>query len=145
MYIFAQHCGLCGGSDTVGVILGTHIHERPQYSGAIDVGTNGEIVLAGNGRILACSSSGRPLLLKALRSNLGCALTAPLKPFILIMKPVPAKWMLLARKRQREFAVPGFSTLLLNFIKTISLISAADSAATPTIFTPGVKRTYGQD
>lgn len=48
------------GSDTVGVILGTHIHERPQYSGAIDVGTNGEIVLAGNGRILACSTAAGP-------------------------------------------------------------------------------------
>ncbi len=48
------------GSDTVGVILGTHIHERPQYSVAIDVGTNGEIVLSGNGRILACSTAAGP-------------------------------------------------------------------------------------
>ncbi len=48
------------GSDTVGVILGTHIHERPQYSVAIDVGTNGEIVLSGDGRILACSTAAGP-------------------------------------------------------------------------------------
>ncbi|MDO4542458.1 MAG: 2Fe-2S iron-sulfur cluster-binding protein, partial [Bacillota bacterium] len=39
------------GSDTVGVILGTHIHERPGITVAIDVGTNGEIVAAGKGRI----------------------------------------------------------------------------------------------
>ncbi len=48
------------GADTMGVILGTHIHERPQYSLAIDVGTNGEIVLAGNNRILACSTAAGP-------------------------------------------------------------------------------------
>lgn len=48
------------GSDTVGVILGTHIHERPSVTVAIDVGTNGEIVAAGNGRILACSTAAGP-------------------------------------------------------------------------------------
>ncbi len=48
------------GSDTIGVILGAHMHERPQYSVAIDVGTNGEIVLAGNGRLLACSTAAGP-------------------------------------------------------------------------------------
>lgn len=48
------------GADTMGVILGTHIHERPEYSLAIDVGTNGEIVLAGNNRILACSTAAGP-------------------------------------------------------------------------------------
>ena len=48
------------GADTVGVILGTHIHERPQYVVAIDVGTNGEIMLAGNGRILTCSTAAGP-------------------------------------------------------------------------------------
>ena len=48
------------GADTMGVILGTHIHERPPYSLAIDVGTNGEIVLAGNDRILACSTAAGP-------------------------------------------------------------------------------------
>lgn len=48
------------GADTMGVILGTHIHERPEYSLAIDVGTNGEIVLAGGGRILACSTAAGP-------------------------------------------------------------------------------------
>lgn len=48
------------GSDTVGVILGTHIHERPGVTVAIDVGTNGEIVVAGKGRILACSTAAGP-------------------------------------------------------------------------------------
>lgn len=48
------------GADTMGVILGTHIHERPDFSMAIDVGTNGEIVLAGNNRILACSTAAGP-------------------------------------------------------------------------------------
>ncbi|MEG1495762.1 MAG: ASKHA domain-containing protein [Clostridiales bacterium] len=48
------------GSDTVGVILGTHIHEKPGYTVAIDVGTNGEIVVAGNNRILACSTAAGP-------------------------------------------------------------------------------------
>lgn len=48
------------GADTMGVILGTHIHELPEYALAIDVGTNGEIVLAGNDRILACSTAAGP-------------------------------------------------------------------------------------
>lgn len=48
------------GADTVGVILGTHLHEKPAYTVAIDVGTNGEIMLAGNGRVLTCSTAAGP-------------------------------------------------------------------------------------
>ncbi|MEG0874106.1 MAG: ASKHA domain-containing protein [Clostridiales bacterium] len=48
------------GSDTVGVILATHLHKQPEYSLAIDVGTNGELALSGNGKILTCSTAAGP-------------------------------------------------------------------------------------
>jgi len=48
------------GSDTVGVMLATHIDQREGYTVAVDIGTNGEVVLAGNGRILTCSTAAGP-------------------------------------------------------------------------------------
>ena len=48
------------GSDTVGVMLATHINNRKGYTVAVDIGTNGEVVLAGEGRILTCSTAAGP-------------------------------------------------------------------------------------
>ncbi|WP_066635180.1 ASKHA domain-containing protein [Desulfolucanica intricata] len=48
------------GSDTVGVILATKIHELPGNWLAVDVGTNGEIALSSGGRLLTCSTAAGP-------------------------------------------------------------------------------------
>lgn len=48
------------GSDTVGVMLATDIGEQDGYTVGVDIGTNGEIILAGNGRILTCSTAAGP-------------------------------------------------------------------------------------
>ena len=48
------------GSDTVGVMLSVDILNRSGCSIAVDLGTNGEIVLSGNGRVLACSTAAGP-------------------------------------------------------------------------------------
>lgn len=49
------------GSDTVGVILATRLDERRGgCTAAIDIGTNGEIVLAAGDRLLACSTAAGP-------------------------------------------------------------------------------------
>ncbi|MHB0913285.1 MAG: ASKHA domain-containing protein [Armatimonadota bacterium] len=48
------------GADTVGVILATGMHESEEMTLAIDIGTNGEIVLGSNGRMLACSTAAGP-------------------------------------------------------------------------------------
>ncbi|MGM0651481.1 MAG: ASKHA domain-containing protein [Bacillota bacterium] len=48
------------GSDTVGVILATDMDKRTESCAAIDIGTNGEIVLAANGRLMACSTAAGP-------------------------------------------------------------------------------------
>ncbi|EHQ90402.1 ASKHA domain-containing protein [Desulfosporosinus youngiae] len=48
------------GSDTVGVMLSTGIDRLPGLSLAIDIGTNGEIILAGNKQILTCSAAAGP-------------------------------------------------------------------------------------
>jgi uncharacterized 2Fe-2S/4Fe-4S cluster protein (DUF4445 family) len=48
------------GSDTVGVMLATDIEQRPGICLAVDIGTNGEIVLAGRGRLLVCSTAAGP-------------------------------------------------------------------------------------
>jgi uncharacterized 2Fe-2S/4Fe-4S cluster protein (DUF4445 family) len=45
------------GADTVGVILATDVHEDEQLTLAVDIGTNGEIVLGSKGGMLACSIS----------------------------------------------------------------------------------------
>ncbi len=48
------------GADTTGMILATNIHEGEQTRLAIDIGTNGEIVLASKGRLMACSTAAGP-------------------------------------------------------------------------------------
>ncbi|WP_198306495.1 ASKHA domain-containing protein [Dehalobacterium formicoaceticum] len=48
------------GSDTMGVMLATKIYDQEGYSLAVDIGTNGEIVLAGDGKILTCSTAAGP-------------------------------------------------------------------------------------
>ncbi len=48
------------GSDTVGVILATDMDKRTENCAAIDIGTNGELVLAANGRLMACSTAAGP-------------------------------------------------------------------------------------
>ncbi|MDF2654676.1 MAG: corrinoid activation/reration protein [Bacillota bacterium] len=48
------------GSDIVGVILASGIQELSGVRLAIDIGTNGEIVLSDNGRMLVCSTAAGP-------------------------------------------------------------------------------------
>jgi len=50
------------GADTVGVILATGMHAAERLTLAIDIGTNGEIVLGTRGRLLACSTAAGPAL-----------------------------------------------------------------------------------
>ena len=48
------------GADTVGVILATGMHTSDRLRLAIDIGTNGEIVLGTRERLLACSTAAGP-------------------------------------------------------------------------------------
>ncbi len=48
------------GSDTLGVILATEMDQNSSDCAAIDIGTNGELVLAANGRLMACSTAAGP-------------------------------------------------------------------------------------
>ncbi|HZK17801.1 MAG TPA: ASKHA domain-containing protein [Clostridia bacterium] len=48
------------GSDTVGVMLATAINERKGTWLAVDIGTNGEIVLSVSGRLYTCSTAAGP-------------------------------------------------------------------------------------
>ena len=50
------------GADTVGVILATGMHAAERLTLAIDIGTNGEIVLGTRERLLACSTAAGPAL-----------------------------------------------------------------------------------
>ncbi|KJS02516.1 MAG: hypothetical protein VR68_02665 [Peptococcaceae bacterium BRH_c4a] len=48
------------GADTVGVILATGMHLSKKITLAIDIGTNGEIVLGSRNRLLACAAAAGP-------------------------------------------------------------------------------------
>ncbi len=48
------------GSDALGVAMATKMWERKGYSLAVDIGTNGEILLACKGWVLACSAAAGP-------------------------------------------------------------------------------------
>jgi len=61
VYISPNIAGFVGG-DTVGMILATNLmHGDPQRVRlAIDIGTNGELVLAANGQVISCSTAAGP-------------------------------------------------------------------------------------
>lgn len=48
------------GADIVGVLLATRLYKLPGANMAIDIGTNGEIVLAKDGRAVTCSTAAGP-------------------------------------------------------------------------------------
>lgn len=50
------------GADTMGCILATRMYEARDTVLMVDIGTNGEMVLAHNGRMVACSTAAGPAL-----------------------------------------------------------------------------------
>ena len=59
LYAMPNIAGFVGG-DTVGVILATGLLEREQIALAVDIGTNGEMVLGSRERMVACSTAAGP-------------------------------------------------------------------------------------
>lgn len=59
VYVLPNIAGFVG-SDTVGVILAGGLHQHDGVSLAADVGTNGEIAMSANGKLVACSSPAGP-------------------------------------------------------------------------------------
>ncbi|MGI6552686.1 MAG: ASKHA domain-containing protein [Bacillota bacterium] len=59
VYLLPNIAGYVGG-DTVGVILATDLHQGEGNRLAVDIGTNGEIVLASSGRLITCSTAAGP-------------------------------------------------------------------------------------
>ena len=58
-YVLPNIAGFVG-ADTVGLILAAELDRGDALRVAIDIGTNGEVVAAGGGRILACSTAAGP-------------------------------------------------------------------------------------
>ena len=50
------------GADAVGVTLATRIYESPEIRVAVDIGTNGEVLLGSRDRLWACSAPAGPAL-----------------------------------------------------------------------------------
>lgn len=59
IYVLPNIAGFVG-ADTVGVILATEMDKSEEIKLAIDIGTNGEIVLGTKDRLLACSAAAGP-------------------------------------------------------------------------------------
>lgn len=59
LYLLPNIAGFVGG-DAVGVILSTGLYQSSQVRLAVDIGTNGEIILGSAEEILACSTAAGP-------------------------------------------------------------------------------------
>lgn len=59
LYTLPTIAGFVGG-DTVGVILAAGLHESDELMLAVDIGTNGEIVLGSRERLVTCSTAAGP-------------------------------------------------------------------------------------
>ncbi|MHB8171047.1 MAG: ASKHA domain-containing protein [Thermincolia bacterium] len=61
VWIFPVIAGFVGG-DTVAAILASNLHQKKDNKLLIDIGTNGELVVKANGRMVACSAAAGPAL-----------------------------------------------------------------------------------
>jgi uncharacterized 2Fe-2S/4Fe-4S cluster protein (DUF4445 family) len=61
------------GADTVGMVLATRIHESQAIRTAVDIGTNGEVILGSREGLTACSAPAGPALEGA---QIGCGMRA---------------------------------------------------------------------
>ena len=61
-FFFLPNIGGFVGSDIIGVAIACGISEQSEPTLIIDIGTNGEILLAGKGRLLTCSAAAGPAL-----------------------------------------------------------------------------------
>ncbi|MFW6163905.1 MAG: ASKHA domain-containing protein, partial [Planctomycetota bacterium] len=59
LYAMPNLAGFVGG-DTVGLILATRLRQREKVALAVDIGTNGEMVLGHGERLVACSTAAGP-------------------------------------------------------------------------------------
>jgi uncharacterized 2Fe-2S/4Fe-4S cluster protein (DUF4445 family) len=59
VYAMPNIAGFVGG-DTVAVILASQIHKSKEIKFAIDIGTNGELVMGNRERLIACSTAAGP-------------------------------------------------------------------------------------
>jgi uncharacterized 2Fe-2S/4Fe-4S cluster protein (DUF4445 family) len=50
------------GADTMGVVLATRIYESREVRAAVDIGTNGEVVMGNRDKLMACSAPAGPAL-----------------------------------------------------------------------------------
>ncbi|MDA8235536.1 MAG: ASKHA domain-containing protein [Clostridia bacterium] len=61
VWVFPVIAGFVGG-DTVAAILASDLHQLEDGRVLIDIGTNGELVVKANGRMMACSAAAGPAL-----------------------------------------------------------------------------------
>ncbi|KYC44722.1 MAG: Na(+)-translocating NADH-quinone reductase subunit F [Candidatus Methanofastidiosum methylothiophilum] len=50
------------GADTIGVLIATEMYKNPEISLAVDIGTNGELVLGNKDKMVSCSCAAGPAL-----------------------------------------------------------------------------------
>lgn len=50
------------GADTMGVVLATRVYDSPSVRVAVDIGTNGEVVMGSRRQLMACSAPAGPAL-----------------------------------------------------------------------------------
>ena len=72
-FFFLPNIGGFIGSDILGVAIACGISEQSKPTLIIDIGTNGEIMLAGKGRLLTCSAAAGPALEGV---NISCGMVA---------------------------------------------------------------------
>ena len=118
------------GSDIIGVAIACGISEQSEPTLIIDIGTNGEILLAGKGRLLTCPAAAGPALEGV---NISSGMLPPKAP----LSTYPSQGRM-ARKislsassatvRQREFAGQGLISLVA-VLREVGIVSESGKLA----------------
>lgn len=103
------------GADTVGVILATGIYKRHELALAIDIGTNGEMVMGSSQRLITCSTAAGPAFEGA---HLSCGMRAADGAIDAVSVDGDVRWHTIGDSAPRGICGSGLVDMVATMLRT---------------------------
>ena len=103
------------GADTVGVVLATDLPNHEEVALAIDIGTNGEMVLGSHQRLIACSTAAGPAFEGA---HLSCGMRAAEGAIDVVSMDGDVRWHTIGESAPKGICGSGLVDLIAEMLRT---------------------------
>ncbi|MBM3190445.1 MAG: DUF4445 domain-containing protein, partial [Chloroflexi bacterium] len=103
------------GADTVGVTLATDLPNHEEVALAIDIGTNGEMVLGSRRRLIACSTAAGPAFEGA---HLSCGMRAAEGAIDVVSMDGDVRWHTIGQSAPKGICGSGLVDLIAEMLRT---------------------------